>query len=87
MTNIQTKSTKIVDEFLASDFVYSASLFFGAITKVLMVLVPAGVGGYFIINFNDNLVIAAGVGLALFALIKLVNIAYVAQVKTTKKRR
>ncbi len=68
-------------------FYQRVCLFVRTLIRVAQMIVPALVGGYLAWTYDDKVVVYIGVGLMLYSLIRIVNSAYLAESRSTSKRK
>lgn len=84
-TSNKKQAEKIVDRFLASNFVKQVVLLAKVLWRLATIAVPAYVGVHLLREFDDKIVVGIGVAALLFATLRVINSAYLAEVKTSKQ--
>lgn len=78
---------KNINELKATPAVQGTFLFCRVGYRLALIVVPALVAAYLLINFDDMVITVIAAGLILFSILKLVNSAYLAEALATKKRK
>lgn len=75
----QKQIKKVAARLQKNKTVQALCLFVSTLRSIATILAPAGVGAYLLLQYNDLIVIGIAVALLLYGLVRLVNIAYVAE--------
>lgn len=78
---------KNINELKATPAVQGTFLFCRVGYRLALIVVPALVAAYLMINFDDIVINVIAAGLILFSILKLVNSAYRAEALADKKRK
>lgn len=80
----KTKPEELAEAWLKSSFMANVFHAGRTLKRVSLVIAPTVIGLYLAVNFDDTIVLAIAVALLSFAVVTLVNSAYLAE---AKKRR
>ena len=78
---------KNINELKTTPAVQGTFLFCRVGYRLALIVVPALVAAYLLINFDDMVITVIAAGLILFSILKLVNSAYLAEALAVKKRK
>lgn len=86
-TTTQEQAEGIVDRFLASGFVKTATIVGNTIKDLVLIFVPFAVATYLLHTQEDRLVLALGVAIGLVGLVNTVKVVYAYNVSKISRKR